>query len=266
MAIGNPCAVMQALTNWELQVIAALNKKFAALQRLASLLEQMGDLNSWLPNLSSLIESLVPVGDLDLSIYTDLQVACPFLNLPPYSNEDLDKLKGQLNAAYATLLRDIANHPWARMDKLQDWMNDAQNAINYPYGADYLRCMNAVCGAMSAAGSTLSGLANTNIQAELTKFGDNFIAQGGEVLTEPMRNKRNLAFQTSNAVYDLRDETVQDYQTLTTSGETLPNKPPLRLGDPTGTKYTFDATTFPPETFPPGYPTNLAGLPVSTSV
>lgn len=266
MAIGNPCAIMQVLENWELQAISALNKKFAALRRLAELLEQFGDLNSWLPDLGRLLNALPAVGDLDIDVYTNLQVSCPFLNLPPFSNADLNDLKRRLSAGYSQILGDIANHPWSRLDKLQGMMNDFQNKINYPYGADYLRCMNAVCGAISAAGSTISGLANVNIQSELTKFGQNFIAGAGEVLTQPMQIKRNNAFQIYNAVYDLRDESVQDFTTLTTSGETIPNKPPLRLGEPTGTRYTFDSSQLFQTGWPPGWPDALIGLPPSRSV
>jgi hypothetical protein len=254
MAIGNPCAVMQALVNWEMQAIRMLNKKFAALQRLAQLIEQFGDINTLIPNLNRLLGTLVPVDALNLDIFSVLQTACPFLGLPPYSNADLNELKSKLQTAYSRLLGDIANHPWMRLDRLQEQLNDFQNKINYPYGADYLRCMNAVCGALDAAGSLYSGLANANISKELALFSKNFVQGAGEVLTEPMKLKRNEAMNVYNAVSDLRSDTVQDFQTLTKTGTVVPASPPLKLGTPTGADYTFDSSSLAAQSFPPTIP------------
>ncbi len=261
MAIGSPCAVVQVLADWELNAIRMLNKKFAALQRLAQLIEQFGDINTWLPNLGRLVESMVPVDSLDINAYTNLQVYCPFLNLPPYSNEDLAELKSKVQTAYGQLLGQIAKHPYMRMDKLQGMLNDWQNKINYPYGEDYLRCMNAVCGAVQAAGTTLSGLANTNIGRELELFGQNFVENAGEILTEAQQIKRNEALGIYNQIADLRSEIVQDYQTLTVTGEVVPSEPPLRLGTPTGSRYTFEQSRLQEAGFPPSWPTSEAEPP-----
>lgn len=257
MAVPNPCAVMQALVDWEMNAIKLLNKKFAALQRLAELIEQLGDVSTLLPNLSALI----PVADIDLDVYTSLQVSCPFLNLPPYSNENLAALRSRVNTEYGLLARRLANHPYARLDKVQGMLNDWQNKINYPYGEDYLRCLNSICAAIGVAGSFVEGLSQVNVANELALFEQNFVQNAGQVLTEPMRIKRDEAFGAYNQVLDLRDETVQDFQTISTTGEVVPTKPPLRLGTPTGVNYTFDASELVQTGFPPSFPTSLANPP-----
>lgn len=248
---GDPCAAMQALLNWEMQAIALLNKKFAALQRLAQLIEQLGDINTLIPDLLKLLSALVPVDRLDMTAYTNMQAACPFLGLPPFSNQNLNELKGKVQAAYGQLLGDIANHPWMRLDKIQGMLNDFQNKINFPYGSDYLACAQALCGALGAAEKTLSGLASTDIGKQLQAFGTNFVQNAGQVLTEPMQVKRNEAMNVYNAVSDLRSETVQDFQTLTTTGQVVSSKPPLKLGTPTGAKYTFTSQSLSAQNFPP---------------
>lgn len=251
--MSNPCGVLQALVNWELNMLQLLNKKFAALRRLAALLEQLGDISTLLPNLSG----LVPVAEIDISVYTDLQVNCPFLNLPPYSNEDIATLRSRVNAAYASLASTLSLHPYMRMDRVQKMLNDFQETINFPYGEDYIRCLNSICAAIGTAGSLLEGVRQMDIQHELEAFGRDFVENAGQVLTEPMRIKRNEAMQLYNQVLDLRDESVQDFQTMTASGEVVPNAPPLRVSTPTDAKYTFDATQMQRLDFPPRFPTSL---------
>jgi hypothetical protein len=255
--MSNPCSILQGLVNWEMNMLRLLNKKFDALKRLAALLEQLGDISSLLPNISGLI----PVANIDISAYTDLQVNCPFLNLPPYSNENIAQLRSKVNAAYADLARMLSALPHLRMGKVQGMLNDFQETINFPYGEDYIRCLNSICAAIGTAGSLLKGLSQTDIQKELELFGQNFVDNAGQVLTEPMRIKHNEALQVYNQVLDLRDESVQDYQTITASGEVIPNSPPLRLGTPTDAAYTFDATQLQQLGFPPRFPSSLSPTP-----
>jgi hypothetical protein len=52
---GQPCAVLDALAQFQFDVMKRLNRKFASLQRIAALLEQAGDLTVLVPNLGELI-------------------------------------------------------------------------------------------------------------------------------------------------------------------------------------------------------------------
>jgi hypothetical protein len=235
MASANPCSVLQGLANWEYQIIRSLNKKFAALQRLAELLEQLGDISSFLPTVSQ----LVPVIDIDISTYNNLAVNCPFLNLPPANIENLNELKARLNAAYGQLLGKILNHPWIRMDRVQAMLNEFQAKINYPYGNDYLRCLNSVCAAVNAAGSLLDKISQTNIDKELADFSKNFVDNAGQVLSKGAQVKRDEAVQVYNQVLDLKDDTVQDYRSLTVTGDVKPASPPLNTGHATVPDYEF---------------------------
>lgn len=218
MAVIAPCGAMQALANLQYEIISSLNKKLLALRRLAELLEQLGDLSALLPDISQLI----PVVDVNLELYADLQVNCPWLNLPPADTAALAALQSKLNLAYATLARKVANLPWLRMNQMQVLLNDFQNKINYPYGDDYLRCLQAICNAAGQAGSLLSPISQADISRELRAFGTNFVDNAGQVLTAPMAFKRDQAIDVFNGVLDLRDDSVRDFQSLTTQGEAGP--------------------------------------------
>jgi len=231
--------VLQALALYQFEIIRALNKKFTALRRLAELLEQLGDISSFLPNLGQ----LVPVIDIDLIIYTDLQVNCPFLNLPPATNEDINALKSKLNEAYALLARKLMNHPFLRLNRVQAMLNDFQNKLNFPYGDDYLRCLNAVCAAIGKAGSLLEGISQAQIDKELGNFTRDFVDNAGQVLTKSMATKRDEGLQVYSQVLDLRDDTTQDFRSLspgpTGQPQVNPQDPPLRTGHATEPDFKF---------------------------
>jgi len=252
---ANPCGILQALVAWQMSVIASLNKKFAALQRLTELLEQLGDISNALP---ASLDELVPVIDIDLDVYTALQVNCPFLNLPPATTEDLNALRSRVNAAYALLARDILKHPWIRMNKVQAMLNDYQQKVNYPYGEDYIRCLNSVCAAIGAVGGFLSNMSQVNIVSELANFGENFVRNSGRVLSDAAKIKAEDALDVYNGLLDLRDDTLQDFQQPGS-----PQRPPLRLGRYEEPDFTFqdDAwrTSF-PDGFPSGAITNVGSV------
>jgi hypothetical protein len=232
----DPCGIMQALVGWEMKVISSLNKKFAALQRLTELLEQLGDIASALP---PTLGVLVPVADIDLDAYTALQVNCPFLNLPPATTEDLNELRSKVNAAYALLARDLLKHPWIRMNNVQKALNDFQQKVNYPYGEDYIRCLNSICAAINVAGSFLENLKQADVAAELASFGQNFVQRGGRVLSDAQAIKRDEAVQVYNQIIDLRDDTVQDFRQPGS-----PQQPPLRVGHAVEPDFTFQESTW----------------------
>lgn len=235
MAAANPCGVLQGLANYQFQVLKSLNKKFAALQRLADLLEQVADISSLLPN----IGQLIPVISINFDTYTEVQVACPFLNLPPFSNESLAALQAQVTTAYGLLLRQILNHPLLRMNRVQDMLNDFQNQINFPYGSNYLACLNNICSAIGVAGSVLSGISAANVASELSSFSANFVQNGGVVLRASQQTKVNEAVNTYNQVLNLRDDSIQDFRSISVGGVINPQPPPLHESTPSKPNFEF---------------------------
>jgi hypothetical protein len=228
--IANPCNTLEALAQFQFQILKSLNKKFAALRRLAELLEQAGDLSSLLPNLGQ----LVPVPNLTISLYEELASNCPFLNLPSATESSLTALQSKLNAAYGLFAGQLLNHPWMRMNKVQDELNKFQQKINFPYGDDYLRCLETVCATIGVLGTTFEKTSKTNISKELTDFGENFVNNAGQVLTKSMQTKRDEAIQVYNGVLDLKSDSVQDFRSVTSSGPALgsPQQTPLSVGHP----------------------------------
>jgi hypothetical protein len=234
-AIPNPCSVLESLAQLQFQLLKALNKKFAALRRLAELLEQAGDLSSVLTGLGQLI----PVLNIDLNLYEELARNCPFLNLPPASNESLNALRSKLSAAYSTFAGKLLNHPWMRMNKLQDELNKFQQKLNFPYGDDYLRCLESICATIGVVGTTFEKISQADVAKELTNFGENFVNNGAQVLTKAQQAKRDEILQAYNGVLDLKNDTIQDFKSLTSTGESNPQSPPLLVGHATVPSFEF---------------------------
>ena len=144
----NICALLQALQAYLLSIVSKYLKKLALLQRLASMIEQAGDLIH-LPDLANLI----PVGLLDASNYNQIRCACPFLGLPALDAEQaaLVDLQTLVQKGYQELDSFFANHPYARLTQLQDQLDQllaeieqaALNAISP--GMDVLACLDAIC-------------------------------------------------------------------------------------------------------------------------
>lgn len=164
MAIASPvCGVIDALSNLQQQIIDAINGKFAALRRLAQLLEKLGDLTGFIPDISKLI----PISALNISLYENLRNECKFLNLPPSSGDPgavLGNMQAQLHAAYGRLLGQLNLNPLSRMSQLQDKLDQYQQQFNMGAlgGVDFMQCLQAACQAAVAAEGTVSSLSNTS--------------------------------------------------------------------------------------------------------
>jgi hypothetical protein len=72
---GQPCQVLDALAQFQYDVVRRLNRKFNALRRIAELLEQVGDIGVLIPN----IAELIPITSITLDTYQRLVENCPFL-------------------------------------------------------------------------------------------------------------------------------------------------------------------------------------------
>lgn len=208
---GNACKVLDALAELQYDVIRRINRKFNALRRLAQTLEALGDLSGLVPNLPQLL----PLASIDASVYTRLQENCPFLNLPPYGSQSLAELQQAVQAAYSNLARKLMNHPFMRMQKLNDAMSKFQQDVNLTLatGADYTRCLQTVCDTIGAVGGAFESITAANIKKELADFANGFLNNAGNVLTEPMKQKYGQAVDTVSQLKALGADVATDYRT-----------------------------------------------------
>ena len=210
---ADPCQVVDALAAFQLDVLRRINRKFTALRRLAALLEQLGELSDLVPN----IGRLIPVVQIDLALYENLVANCPWLNLPPATTGDLNQLQAMVTGAYANFVNKLLRHPWNRMGQLQDQLDDflgqIQGDVNSAMTqvADFLRCLQTVCAAGKAAIGQLNAIADADIAAEINRFADNFVAEGGQVLTEGMKTKYQQIQDGKEALTALGADVGQDY-------------------------------------------------------
>lgn len=196
---GDPCAALAALAQFQLDVLRKLNRKFDQLQRLAELLEQLGDVTTLIPNISALI----PVSQINVATYIQLQQSCPFLGLPPVSEGSLDELKNRVVAAYESMIGKLLNHPFSRLDKVQGYLKNFQTDINAGGAVigDYLTCLLAICNTVGQAGTLFDKITSSDINKEVSSYAKNFVQNGGEVLSAGAKLK---AAQVNTTVTQLR--------------------------------------------------------------
>ena len=181
--VNDACQVVDTLAAFQLDVLKRINRKFAALRGLAQLLEQLGNLDELVPN----IGALIPVVRIDLALYENLVANCPYLNLPPFTTGDLNQLQAQ-------------------MDQFQGEVNAAiTNA------GDFLRCLQTVCATGRAVAGQLNALSNADIAKEIGIFAENFAADAGQVMTEPMRIKYRQLQDVQTQLKALGADVGQDY-------------------------------------------------------
>jgi len=184
-----PCQVIDALAELNYDVMRNLNRKFLALRRLAMLIEQIGDKTELIPN----IGLLIPVQDINLDTYQALYENCPALNLPEVSNANLTVLKANVIQAYAVFIRNLLNHPYLRLNNVQDTLLRYQSKVNFGGSVieNALTCLQSICVAAEEADSFFNQISNAEIAEEVGMFTQNYVNEGGQVLTEGMRIKRD---------------------------------------------------------------------------
>lgn len=203
------CGVIDALADFQIKVLQAINAKFLALRRLADLLEQAADLTGFLPN----IGALVPISSIDIRLYEELRSACPFLGLPPSSGDPelaLSTLRAEVDAAYGRLLAQLNLNPLNRLSKLQAKLDAFQQQFNIAAlgGIDFMRCLQAACKAtlaVSTSVSKLSNLSENDVTAIADKYAKNVVAEGGRVLTNQQQNKVSALASAQGQIKVLRD-------------------------------------------------------------
>lgn len=196
--MASPCDIADALAEAQFYILRKINAKFESLRRLAQLLEQLGNLQSLVPNLTRLI----PVVSVDLSAYTNLSTACPLLGLPVATDADVQALRDRLVASYNTLMQDVLNHSWMRMGMLQNDLEKYRDQVNAAFaeGQDYLQCLQAAC---AAASSLQSRVGLEGILSEFQRYDQNFIQEAGQILTEPAQAKYSEARRAAEILQDL---------------------------------------------------------------
>lgn len=220
---ANPCAVVDALARMQYDIIRRINRKFESLRRLAALLEDLGNLEELVPNISGLI----PVASIDFDTYNQLAAACPFLNLPFPGDASLAALRAQVIAAYANLVKGVLNHPWTRMASLQEDLYNFQQKVNFALGMaqSYIQCLQAACNAVSAVGSAFEKITHADIKKELDAFTRGYVANAGQVLTEPMRIKSDEAQSARTELVNLGADFGGDYRTVRAALDAPPAAP-----------------------------------------
>lgn len=208
------CGVVDALSDFQNKVIALINGKFAALRRLADLLEQLGDLNGFLPDISR----LVPISSIDLYVYESLRAECPFLGLPPASGDpeqSLGALRAQVNTAYGRLLAQLNLNPYGRLSKLQQKLDDYQQKFNLSAlnGVDFMQCLQAACQAAVAVEGAVSNLSNmsaNDVRRSAETYLKNMVTDQGRILRSAAQAKVDSWQSTRNGVQELMDVPVVD--------------------------------------------------------
>jgi multidrug efflux pump subunit AcrA (membrane-fusion protein) len=210
---GQPCAVLDALAQFQYDVMKRLNRKFASLQRLAALLEQVGDLTVLVPN----INELIPISSITLDTYARLVQNCPFLGLPETpTDESLNQLRAKVTEAYAALVRKLLNHPFLRMNKLQEALAKFQSDINAGAAvvSDYLKCLQTICDTIGAIGTAFSNISQADIGKEIASYTQNFVAKSGQVLTAGQKVKVAQVHSTITEIKALSTDVVSDAQAV----------------------------------------------------
>lgn len=118
-----------------------INTKFNALKRLAELLEQAGDASGIIPNPANLI----PLSQINLELYNQLRIKCPFLNLPVADTTAITNLKFKVQDSYYRMISKLNHHPYMRIADLNRLLNRAIYAVNYHSQPDWQRCLQFMC-------------------------------------------------------------------------------------------------------------------------
>jgi len=205
---ASACDVTGVLAADYQNAVTAVNRKFNALQRLAELLEQLGDVSALLEGINP--SALIPLYAINLDVYTDLVNACPFLNLPKTpSNTSTAELQAMVSSAYARLIQKLNLHPFIRLGALQAQMNKVQASVNdiLNTGNEFVQCLEQACS------STVGVVLGTNFQQQLDLFRRGYVASNGQVLTQQMQGK----LQTVRGMIDNINELMTTAPVVTPS-------------------------------------------------
>lgn len=221
--------MLDVLAYLQQKIIELINAKFAALRRLAELLEKLADLSAFLPDISKLI----PLSLIDLSMYENLRASCPFLNLPPATGpeEAIGRLRSQVYMAYAMIMRALNLSQYLRLGMLQAKLDEFQSKFNLAAlgGGDFIRCLQAICATATAIEGTVSKvskLSPTKIANAAKTYVKNMVDDGGQVLSDAAKEKVSTFNATRDGMIQLMDVPSVDIPNVTSYNSTKPASAP----------------------------------------
>jgi hypothetical protein len=186
----NPvCNILGTLVSTQAMIFDQVNRRVAALRRLAEILEQAGDLNILIPD----INKFIPIAQIDTLMYDQLRQACPALGLPPFTG--VNDLKATVANAYARVQTYLQNCPYNRMGSIQEKLDSYLSKVTQATGPwDYLNWMNCVqfaaCDFPSAVAAEVSNARSLferqvavfsipiNPETDQVKLGVNYVVRG----------------------------------------------------------------------------------------
>lgn len=173
-----------------------MNRKFDALRRLATLIEDASDPKTMFPNL----DAMLPLSDINLSTYEHIRNSCPFLNLPP-GQAGVDALRGRVNDAYNALLNELSSHPWSKLDRIQRMMDrfHGKHSLDLQKIKGVLNCSEVLCGTVESFPGQL-----VEQQRTVDKWTENFVTHEGQVLTDGMKEKKQQINDLAASVKQLQ--------------------------------------------------------------
>lgn len=240
--MASACSIIDTLAQFQQNALNGLNRKFAALKRLAKLLEQLGDISKAIPDISK----LVPVANIDLSTYKAIAAACPALSLPSAGDASISALQSAVKSAYSGLVKQLQGSSWLRMSSLQGDLQKFSNKVSVNFSAatgnNYAQCLLSAC---SSAASTSAGTSASQVQATTDAYNSGYAASNGQVLTTEQQAKVTKVTTAIAALRALGATVSDSYATLT---KPLTTPPPLVLTESAGTLYTkppFGTPNFP---------------------
>lgn len=227
--MANPvCNALGLLTGAQSMIFNQINKRVAALRRLAAILEQVGDLNTLIPD----INKFIPIAQIDTLMYEQLRAACPALGLPPFTG--VNDLKAAVANAYAQVQTTLQNCPYNRMGGIQGKLDNYLSKVTQATGPwDYMNWMNCVqfaaCQFPDAVVSEVSnarglfeqqiGVFSTPINpaTDQVKLGVNYVVKGDPGTTVEYNGN---TYGPGETITGVRDTTE-----FTTNGASLYAKP-----------------------------------------
>jgi hypothetical protein len=113
-------------------------------------------------------------------------------------------------------VRRLLNHPFLRMNKLQEALAKFQSDINAGAAvvSDYLKCLQTICDTIGAIGTAFANISQADIGKEIANYTTNFVAKSGQVLTEGQKVKVQQVQATITEIKALSTDVVADAQAV----------------------------------------------------
>jgi len=208
-----PCDVLNVLIGYQQAILSQITNKFGALQRLARLLEEAGDLADIISPILQLPNTFIPLSLIaeGATIYNHLRDNCPMLNLPEASLDNIYDFQYRVALSYADLMKKLDLHQYNRMDQLQARLDEAIGEALDAMGRDWVQCAQSICDlAVSDDFLQLRDQFLTRVSTAVTG------QSAYEVLNEAQREKVTRLNNARDFLGGLADTSREDVQSLFT--------------------------------------------------